>query len=415
MNRRDFLASSAGGALAGALTPAGGPRGARSGRSAISQARASFPRLEREVFINAAGGTPLGSFAEDGLRRYEDFWRLGPGEGRGELFGQMVDQTRRGLARVIGAQPTEIAFVQCTKQGEQIVLDGLDALRNGGNVVTNDLHFAGSLHNLIGLRNTGVDVRIVRSKDWRTDVDAMKAAIDEATALVSVTLVSNVNGHIEPMREIAEVAHAHGAHVYADIIQAAGIVPIDVEELGIDFAAGNGYKWLFGPHGTGFLYVREELQGSVLRDRVFPGHVRHNYEPWVEAPDPDVPDFPYLARTDAARYQPGHFAYLCYAAVHEGIGFLEQAGIAELQTHSVTLNRRLLDGLDADRYRCISPHVDRAPIIAFQATGRQDLEAALRAANVVVSLSGGRQFRVSPAVYNDESDIDALIQALNRA
>lgn len=84
----------------------------------------------------------------------------------------MLDETRAGLARLIGAQAREIAFVECTKQGEQIVLDGLPALRDGGNVVTDDLHFAGSLHNLVGLRRTGVDVRIVRSKNWRTDVDA---------------------------------------------------------------------------------------------------------------------------------------------------------------------------------------------------------------------------------------------------
>ena len=88
----------------------------------------------------------------------------------------------------------EIAFVQCTKHGEQIVLDGLPALRTGGNVVTNDLHFSGSLHHLVGLRRAGIDVRIVRSAGWQTDVAAMAESIDDDTALVSVTLISNVNG-----------------------------------------------------------------------------------------------------------------------------------------------------------------------------------------------------------------------------
>jgi len=398
----------------------GGPegRGMIGAEAAISQdIRGLFPRLDNEVFLNAAAGTPLSAFAQHGLRQYEEFWRLGPGDGRGAAISAMLDETRAGLARLIGAQANEIAFVQCTKQGEQIVLDGLPALREGGNVVTNDLHFAGSLHKLVGLQRTGVDVRIVRSEHWQTSVDAMAAAIDDDTALVSVTLVSNVNGHIEPIREIADIAHAHGAHVYADIIQAAGIFPVDVEAMGIDFAAGNGYKWLFGPHGTGFLYVRQDLQGTVPADRVFPGHVRHNYAPWVGEPDPDQPAFPFVARTDAQRYQPGHQAYLCYAAVHQGLQFLDGVGVEALRMHSVYLNQSLFDGLDADRYTCISPHVGESPIITFRAReldpGR--LEEALRQAHVVVSLSAGNQIRVSPAVFNDDDDIDALITALNEA
>ncbi len=432
MNRRDFLATGAGGALSSALhrpggaassederRRSGGPEGSRTiggGAAILQDVRSLFPRLDHEIFLNAAAGTPLSAFAQHGLRQYEDFWRLGPGGGRSAAIGAMLDDTRAGLARLIGAQAHEIAFVQCTKQGEQIVLDGLPALRDGGNIVTNDLHFAGSLHNLVGLQRTGVDVRIVRSENWRTNVDAMAAAIDDATALVSVTLVSNVNGHIEPIREIADIAHAHGAHVYADIIQAAGIVPVDAPAMGIDFAAGNGYKWLFGPHGTGFLYVRQELQGTVLEDELFPGHVRHNYAPWVDEPDPGQPALPFAARTDAQRYQPGHVAYLCYAAVHEGLAFIDEVGVEDALAHSVALNQRLLAGLDAARYTCISPHVDRSPIITFRGPGRPRVAAALEASNVVVSLSPTEpQIRVSPAIFSNEDDIDALIDLLNGA
>jgi selenocysteine lyase/cysteine desulfurase len=427
MNRRSFLASGAGGVLGVSLAPqavaagddadvAGiaGESGGHSVSPASSQVRDLFPRAQAEVFLNAAGGTPLSTFAERGLRGYEDFWRLGPADGRGAAFGARLDETRAGIAALLGAHPEEIALVQCTKHGEQIVLDGLPSLREGGNVVTNDLHFSGSLHNLIGLRRAGLDVRIVRSRDWRTDLDAMADAIDDATALVSVTLVSNVNGHIEPIREIAELAHARGAWVYADIIQAAGIVPLDMAAMGIDFAAGNGYKWLFGPHGTGFLYVRRELQGTALQDRLFPGHVGYNYPPWTDTPDAGEPDFIYTPPDDAQRYQPGHLAYLCYAALHEGLGFIDATGVERARQHSVALNQRLLAGLDEVRYECISPHVDRSPIIAFRGPEGDGMLQALQGSNVVVSYSSGGQVRVSPAIYNDEADIDALIEVLQQ-
>ncbi len=425
MNRRDFIATGASGALGSAITPSGRPGHAAATGTSIDatesrggqspEPRALFPRLEHEVFLNAAAGTPLGTFAQDGLRAYEEYWSLGPGEGRRAYFNTMLGETRDKIARLIGAADNEIAFVQCTKHGEQIVMDGIPALRAGGNLVTNDLHFSGSLHHLVGMRRAGMDVRIVRSEDWQTTVAAMAEAIDDDTALVSVTLVSNVNGHIEPVRELADVAHSHGAYVYADIIQATGIFPVDVTEMGIDFAAGNGYKWLFGPFGTGFLYVRHELQGSALEDRLFPGNARHNYEPWVAEADPEAGDFVFRSRMDGQRYQPGHQAYLCYAALHEGLKFVEDAGVDRLLSHTVGLNQRLYNGLDADRYTCISPHVDRSPIITFRPRGDVDVERTLGAANVVVSLVAGSRIRVSPAVFNDESDIDALIEALNRA
>ena len=82
--------------------------------------------------------------------------------------------------------------------------------------------------------------------------------------------------------------------------------------------------------------------------------------------------------------------------------------------HCVRLNQRLLDRLDTRRYECISPHVERSPIITFSAPGVADLNDRLRAADVVVALAAGSRIRVSPAVYNDEADIDALVDALNR-
>ncbi len=408
MDRREFLAVGVGGTVGvpTLIQPVPFPVPQQ------STLRATFPRVANETFVSAAAGTPLGSFAESGLQRYMAFQRLGPGEERGEYVAEMRANIRELFAQFVGARASEIALVHSTKAGEQIVIDGLDPMRHGKNIVTNDMHFSGSLHNLIGLRQAGADVRIVRGTNWDVSLEAMEAAIDGNTALVAVTLVSNVTGRIEPVRELAEIAHAHGALVYADVIQAAGIVPFDVRELGIDFAAANGYKWLFGVHGSGFLYVREELQGAGLPDRLFPGHVQYNYAPWVDRPDPEADDYFYAAPTDAARYEPGHVSYLGYCAVYEGLKFLERIGVPRALAHSLRLNERLREGLDPDRYSCISPHVDRSPIITFITGDVSGLEQRLRAANVVVTLAGNR-VRVSPAVYNDDRDIDLLLDVMN--
>ncbi|NNF29486.1 MAG: aminotransferase class V-fold PLP-dependent enzyme, partial [Gemmatimonadetes bacterium] len=270
MDRRAFLA-------AGSAALAGASCGLPDTRQAADATGLTFPRSEHETFLNAAGGMPLASFAEAGLARYMDFIRLGPDDGRGEYFNQMWSEIRGDFGAMIGAKAEEIALVHSTKAGEQLVMDGLPALREGGNLVTNDFHFSGSLHNLSGMRDAGFDVRIVKSDGKDLPLEAMTGQIDDRTALVSITLLSNVNGRIEPVRALADAVHDAGGYLYADIIQAAGIHPIDVEAMGIDFAACSAYKWLFGVHGTGFFYVREGLDTEALtRHARFPGSARHN-------------------------------------------------------------------------------------------------------------------------------------------
>ena len=408
MNRRELLAA---GVAAGA--GAGGARGQDPG--ALPQApgaalRPHFPGIGDRAFLNAASCTPLGTFAQAGLREYEDAWHAG--HDRWGLVRQGVEDARAAFARLVGAQPGEIALVHCTKAGEQIVLDGFPALREGGNVVTNDLHFSGSLHNLEGRRRAGMDVRVVRARDWAVRPEAMEAAMDERTALVSVTLVSNVNGHVEDVAELARLAHARGALVYADVIQAAGAVPLDLRALGVDFAACSTYKWLLGPHGTGFLYVREEHQGSALADALFPGHVEHNYAPWVDAPDPAHGAYAWTAPSDARRYQPGHVSYHGYLAVRRSLALLESIGVETVLRNAVGLNRRLLERVDGERYPCLSPHPDRSPIVTFAVPDPEALGERLRDAGVVVTLAG-RRLRVSPSIYNHAEDVDRLAAVLN--
>lgn len=414
VKRRDFLAAGIGASVAlPVFAHSGLAEGENKQGGPGSGLRALFPRLQEETYLNAAGLMPLGEFARAGLERYLEWQTRGGRDGRDEYRREAIGGVRSRFARLVGAKTSEIGLVHCTKAGEQIVLDSVPGLKSGGNVVTNDLHFSGSLHNLVGLKRAGLDVRIVRGRSFTTDLSRMEAAIDDKTAVVSVTLVSNVNGHVEEMKKIAEIAHTRGAIVYADIIQAAGIVPLDVHQLGIDIAACSCYKWLFGTYGTGFVFVRQGLQGTEVADRLFPGSARHNYAPWVEKADGEWGDFVYRAPEDARRYQPGHVNYAGYCAVYEGLRFLEKVGVQRALDHSIALNRRLYEKIDRERYPCISPHRDRSPIVSFLVEDTRAVRRRLEEERIAVSLGSGR-IRVSPGVYNDEGDIDRLAEVLGR-
>ena len=114
--------------------------------SDIASIRERYPRVLRQPYLDTAAHCPLSTHTREGMQKYMDFHMYGGGEGRGEYAGEAMRAVKPQFARMIGAKPSEIAFVQNTKAGEDIVVNGLDIQAAGGNVVTNDLHYAGSVH-----------------------------------------------------------------------------------------------------------------------------------------------------------------------------------------------------------------------------------------------------------------------------
>jgi selenocysteine lyase/cysteine desulfurase len=410
IDRRQFL-TVAGAAAATTVLPFRSKSGALASSASPGSLRENYPRVLRQVYLDCAAHCPLGTHVRAGMERYMDFHMYGPGDGRAEYVDEATGSVKNQFARWIGAKPSEVGFVQSTKAGEWVVFNGLDIRSTGGNVVTNDLHYAGSVHNYIGHKKAGMDVRVVKARNWGTDLEDMDAAIDANTKFVAITLLSNVNGHIEDAKAITEIAHAKGAYVYADIIQAVGAIPVDVKALGIDFGACSNYKWLQGLRGSGFLYVREDLQGRVLRDLLYPGYVAFNYPPWVAPADPAKEEFPYDAPKDASRYEPGNTSREGYCGQYEAFKVLDEIGIESMLAHTMPLVDRLRKELPASRYRCITPSGTRGPVIVFIPSDYEGTKRRLENANIQVTMTGNR-LRISPSFYNNQEDVDELLDAL---
>jgi selenocysteine lyase/cysteine desulfurase len=404
INRRQLLGSTALSASAFAAAP--------SKAMEIETIRKEFPRATQQVYLDAAANMPLPKYAAEGIRRYNEFHMYGSGEGRGEYANKAVRESKVLFAKLINAKPSEIAFVVCTKAGEAAVVNGLRIQETGGNLVSNDLHYAGSIHDYIGRKKAGMDVRIAKNREWRTDMAAMEKLIDKKTKLVSITLVSNVNGYVENAKKITEMAHANGAYVYADIIQAAGGVPVDVKALGLDFAACSNYKWLQGSRGAGFLYAREELQGKVVKDLGFPGYVHYNYSPWVSSRNNAEEDFPYIAPKGAERYESGNVNFMAYAGQYEVLKRILAVGVENMYAHSKPMCDRLKKELPGLGYKLITPMDAPSPIVTVQAKDLNAVQKKLKSANVQVTTTGENRIRISPAVYNNMADVEKLLSAL---
>ena len=265
LGRREFIAGAGAFAALGRSTRSlFAEQGMRPAGVFPASVRADFPIVANETYLNSAAMHPLGTFAAGAIQRGLEFRLHGPGEGREDFGAAKQEDLKKRYGQLINAASSEIAFTANTSDGENIVVMGLDLARKGGNIVIDELHFTTSLYMYKELEKKGVELRVVKHRNWAIDVNDMDKAIDRNTRLVSLALVSNVNGYMHDAKAVSALAHARGAHVFADIIQAVGAVPVDVKALGIDFASAGTYKWIMGERGLGFLYVREDLQGTVL-------------------------------------------------------------------------------------------------------------------------------------------------------
>jgi selenocysteine lyase/cysteine desulfurase len=320
---------------------------------------------------------------------------------------------KAAFARLINAAPEDLAFVQSTTAGEQSIVDALDLPAAKGSVVTDTLHFFGSFWLYDQIASQGVDVRWIRPTGGRIDPDAYEKAIGPDTRLVSLSLVSTYNGFEHDLKRICEIAHAHGALVYADIIHAAGTVPIDVKASGVDFAATASYKWLMGDFGLGFLYVRPDRLARLKRKR-FGYYQLDGFKPHVypyDEPGETIADM--TPRADAeGLFAMGTHSHAVMAQLDWSLAKLLELGVGRIMAHRQPLLRRLHEALPAKGYEVVTPRDSRSPLFTCvlpDAHGK--LSEPLNRAGVAITLSRNR-FRICPSWFNSLDDIERLIAAL---
>jgi selenocysteine lyase/cysteine desulfurase len=406
LGRRQFLASATALAALPAIRLKADSTTFQTARAGIFPAsvRADFPSVARETYMNSASMHPVGTFAADAVKQMVDYRLYGPGEGRVDFGVAKQDELKKKFGALINAKPAEIAFTANTTDGENIVFSGLFAAGAKGNVVIDELHFTSSLYMYKELEKKGVQLRIVKHKNWAIDPEDMAKAIDKNTRLVSMALVSNVNGFMHDAKAISAIAHARGALVYADIIQAVGAVPLDVKALGIDFASSGTYKWLMGERGIGFLYVREDLQRTVLPTTRYGHRQVSNFNRAALSWEP-VPG--------AARYESGGIPVMLAACVDAGINYVNKLGLPNIRAHAKQLTDRLQKELPPLGYKALTPMGTETPTVAFELKDAAATTKLLQAGHVVGTvIANENRLRLAVSVFNTHEDIDRTVAVL---
>ena len=325
------------------------------------------------------------------------------------------------FAELIGARTEEIAYVPSTSFGENLVVQslGLDQRRDG-NVVTDGLHYEGALMHLLELKKRGLDVRIVQpTQEFRIDLRDMERVVDRDTRLIEVSSIAMYNGFEHDLKAVADLAHAHGAYVYADIIHSAGSGPFDIAATGVDFAACSSFKWLMGDFGVGFLYARKDVQQKL--DRPVVGYMEANK---LEAfYPPNLPDGPYtpvaydFEPTAGGLFEPGTSglvdASVSCALLSASLNYIKQLGLSRIKAHRQPLLARLRQDVPRFGFTSVTPAEATGGNMTFAKRDvyKSGLPERLRAARVSVRFSK-HWMRLSPSVYNDLNDVERFLALL---
>jgi selenocysteine lyase/cysteine desulfurase len=367
-----------------------------------AQFRSRFPICNRRVYINSCSQGALSTDVEAALAEYAQTWHE-----RGspwDLWVEKMEQLRTRFAAAIGADREEIAVMASASAGINAVASALEFGGTRSSVVLGEFEFPTMAQIWLAQRRRGAEICRVGAEGDRLEVEAYERMIDDRTLVVPATHVCFRNGHRTDVAALTRLAHRHGALVFVDDYQRTGSAPLDVHALAVDFLVTGCLKYLLAAAGIAFLYVRRDLV-----ERLQP-----TLTGWFGRVDPfafriDEIDWPAAATRFESGTPPVVNAYLAIAA----LDLLDRIGYENIGAHVARLVGRFRSAAEAAGFVVRTPHEPerRGPLVVVQCTDAPALVSRLAGRGIVAS-SRGNGLRVSFHAYNDEGDVDAVMDAL---
>lgn len=367
--------------------------------------RRQFPLLAHKTYLNSGSYCALADSVQAAFAAYMDD-RLLVGA-NWDVWVTKNEAVRTQMATLLGVTPDEIAVTASASAGLNAVASALDFSGPRDKVVVTDFEFPTSAQIWHAQAPRGARVEHAhRAADGYIPLEQFEKLIDERTQLVALTHVCFRNGAKLDVAAVAELAHARGAMVLLDCYQSIGAERVDVRGWNVDFAIGGMLKYLLGTAGIGFLYVREPL----IR-RLVPTH-----SGWFAQEDITAMDITANRPSPTARrFEAGTPPVVnCYAA-EAGLKIINDVGAGPIADRVAGLTGLCLERLEAIGWPSITPAAPqrRGPMICVESRDAAALSASLMAEGIVTSHRDAN-LRACFHFYNDESDIETLVDALAR-
>lgn len=320
----------------------------------------------------------------------------------GELFEPLLQQLEERIGALVNAEPGEIAYVQNTSTGLNLIAQSLP-LQPGDGVILCDVEFPANVYPWLNLEHRGIDAQVIPAREGGLTLEALDTHFDERTRVVAVSAVQFFTGRQEDLAALGEYCAQRGAWLIIDAIQAAGIVPLDMRAMNIAALASGGQKALCGPPGQGFMAIRHELREQM--QPVFVGGASvEGWEHWL--------DYDMTLQPGAACFGLGTPNLTGLAGLNAAVGFLLDLGVEDIARWVSHLSCVAIEDLTARGFKVITPADENrhANIVTFAWPGDPAAAvAALEAGGVILrehqDARGNPYLRLSSHCYNTEADI----------
>jgi cysteine desulfurase / selenocysteine lyase len=362
--------------------------------------REEFPVTARMAYLNSAGAGPVAGRVLAAARQfYEE--TLEGGDRAWDAWIARRERARADVARLVNAEPEEIAFTTNTSAGMNLIVD---ALEGAGEVASCELEFPVST---IPWMHRGVRVHLVGAVEGELRTEDLLSGEAGRAGVICLSHVQYSNGFRARLEEVGE--NKGGRAFVVNASQSAGVLPVDVKRMKIDALCATGHKWMLAGYGSGFVYLSRELLART----------RPRAVSWMSVEDPfAMRNDAYRLREDAAaRAETGcpHFAGIF--ALGEAARHLLELGPARVEERALAVNRWLTGSLEAAGWEVLSPlrreAARSAETLVRAADPRRTVKHLSRSGVAVTIKPEG--FRAATHFFNDESDVERLVAALGES
>jgi selenocysteine lyase/cysteine desulfurase len=320
-----------------------------------------------------------------------------------ELWVEQYEAARTAFAQFINASPDEVAVVTSASAGINSIASALN-FRERKKVVMGEFEFPTMGHVWLAQRARGAEVQFVRAEGDHIPAANYEKAIDRDTLIVPLTHVCFKNGFRSEVSAVTEIAHRAGALVMLDDYQDAGTRPIDVKAMDLDFYVTGTLKYLLGPPGLAFMYVRKELISSLVP----------TITGWFAQTNPFAFDPQNIDLSPTARrFESGSPSIPNVYAAVPGFQLLKEIGMENVAAHIKTLTQALLSSAHDLGIRTKTPADSAGPLVVLQSKDSNLLVQKLAESDIVAS-NRYDGLRIAFHVYNTMDDVKAVIAVLKK-
>ena len=380
--------------------------------------REDFPVFQESdlVYLDNAATSQKPAQVIDRVKRFYESENSNVGRGLYDLASeatQSYEAARKTVSDFIGSKYSEeIVFVRNTSEAINLVAESLEI--DGDIVIPEMAHHSNQLPWRRKAEREDLNIKWIPTKDGTIDLNAARKMIDQDTSLVSVSHVSNVFGCVNPVEELAKIAHENDAYILVDGAQSVPRMPVDVKEINTDFMVFSGHK-ILAPTGIGVLYGKKELLEEMNPYQVGGGMIRS-----VRKEDVEWEQLP-------QKFEAGTPNIAGALGLATALDYIEKIGLSEIREHEKELSDKIIEGVKSiDGVRIVSPE-DKDPVVisfTMDKAHPHDIaeilnqnDVAIRAGNhcaqpQMEELGISGTARVSPYLYNTEKDVEKFIQAV---